>query len=219
MPVLCLQVDTLPVSDNHLYKPGRMKNQKFLAPRAKMFRDALGLLAKSEMMRKQLDMTYCSVRVVINYYFPDKKRRDVANYDKLVLDAFIGIVYLDDVQVDQVAFTKFYSKKQPSTEIEIRWSNGEKSEWLGWRDNPETGRDNTQRPVRKQSEGSTKRQSTSKAGVGGEPHKGNRSLRRKDIQENNPEQKPDIQKVKRRRLQQPGARNSGAGGSASGMEK
>lgn len=41
-------------------------------------------------------------RVQIDYFPPDRRRRDVHNYDKAILDALEGAVYDDDWQVKNV---------------------------------------------------------------------------------------------------------------------
>ena len=52
-------------------------------------------------------------------FFKDKRRRDVDNYNKLVLDALEGIVYEDDKQIQKLTVIKNYSKENPRIEINI----------------------------------------------------------------------------------------------------
>jgi crossover junction endodeoxyribonuclease RusA len=45
-----------------------------------------------------------AVSVTITYFPPDKRRRDVDNYHKAILDAFSHArIWVDDIQVDQLA--------------------------------------------------------------------------------------------------------------------
>ena len=59
------------------------------------------------------------VRLNLTLYFKDKRRRDVDNYNKLVLDCLEGVVYEDDKQVQQLFITKAYDKENPRIEVEI----------------------------------------------------------------------------------------------------
>lgn len=51
-------------------------------------------------------------------YPPDKRRRDVVNYAKMVQDALTGIAYADDSQLDDVRWTRgTVDKANPRVEI------------------------------------------------------------------------------------------------------
>jgi crossover junction endodeoxyribonuclease RusA len=60
------------------------------------------------------------VEMTIMLYFGDKRRRDVDNYNKLILDSLEGICYKDDKQVQTLVVTKMYDKEIPRSEIYIR---------------------------------------------------------------------------------------------------
>lgn len=53
-------------------------------------------------------------------FFKDKRRHDIDNYNKLVLDALEGIVFQDDSQVKELTIRKDYSAENPRIEIEIK---------------------------------------------------------------------------------------------------
>ena len=55
----------------------------------------------------------------IKFYFGTRHKRDVDNYNKLVLDAMEGIVYEDDKLVRPLIVDKFYDKENPRIEIRI----------------------------------------------------------------------------------------------------
>ena len=59
------------------------------------------------------------VEMELVLFFKDKRRRDVDNYNKLVLDALEGIVFEDDKQVQKLTIIKDYSKENPRIELEI----------------------------------------------------------------------------------------------------
>lgn len=56
----------------------------------------------------------------ITLFFKDKRKRDVDNYNKLVLDALEGIVFQDDSQIQKLTITKDFSRKNPRIEVEIK---------------------------------------------------------------------------------------------------
>lgn len=59
--------------------------------------------------------------VEINFYFPDKRKRDIDNCVKAVLD---GLKYYsligDDSQIQTLHLEKYYRKNNPETVIEIK---------------------------------------------------------------------------------------------------
>ena len=60
-----------------------------------------------------------NVAVNIIQYFGDKRKRDVDNAIKIILDSMSNIVYLDDSQVTELHVFKEYDKDNPRTEISI----------------------------------------------------------------------------------------------------
>lgn len=61
---------------------------------------------------KTCELTY-------NFYFPDKRRRDVANLEKLLTDALVGIVLVDDnwCCLSKLTMAGFLDKENPRVEI------------------------------------------------------------------------------------------------------
>lgn len=53
----------------------------------------------------------------ITYYHWDKRKRDIDNYGKLVLDCMTWVVYDDDSQVSRMYVYRKYDKKNPRVEI------------------------------------------------------------------------------------------------------
>ncbi len=53
------------------------------------------------------------ISVTAEFYFKDNLRRDVDNYNKLVLDAASGILWKDDSQIQELIIRKFVDKKLP----------------------------------------------------------------------------------------------------------
>jgi len=59
------------------------------------------------------------VEMGIFLFFQDKRRRDVDNYNKLVLDSLEGIIFEDDKQIQKLTIVKGYSKENPRVEVNI----------------------------------------------------------------------------------------------------
>lgn len=53
---------------------------------------------------------------VIIYHW-DKRKRDIDNYNKILLDAMEGIVYEDDSQIIEMTTKKFYDKERPRVHV------------------------------------------------------------------------------------------------------
>ena len=72
--------------------------------------------AKSQWKNKVLD---CDLAIGVKLYFGTKRRSDIDNFNKLLLDSLTGIVYKDDSQIQHIEITKFYDKELPRIEITI----------------------------------------------------------------------------------------------------
>ena len=59
------------------------------------------------------------IELEVDLFFGDRRRRDIDNFNKLILDALIGIVYEDDSQIMKLTITKNYDKEYPRAEIII----------------------------------------------------------------------------------------------------
>ena len=61
------------------------------------------------------------LEVEINCYFPDKRKRDIANYEKCLIDTIVhyGLI-TDDSQIQRLVLEKYYDKGKPFTIIEIK---------------------------------------------------------------------------------------------------
>ena len=57
--------------------------------------------------------------VFIEYTFPDRRRRDVTNYDKAILDNLVGLAFKDDTQIYVFAATKRIVKKVFCAKVRI----------------------------------------------------------------------------------------------------
>ena len=60
------------------------------------------------------------IAIEYNFYMPDKRKRDVANYEKCLTDCLVkyGIIE-DDSKIQRLILEKYYDKGKPYTLIEI----------------------------------------------------------------------------------------------------
>lgn len=109
-------LDMIPPSTNH-YKAQRWTGkfiQWYLTKKAKDFQENFKEHLKSYIpVETPLD-------VEINYVFPDRRKHDIDNYCKILLDCMQGSVYKDDNQIVRLTLNKKYEKNNPSTTIIIR---------------------------------------------------------------------------------------------------
>jgi crossover junction endodeoxyribonuclease RusA len=63
-----------------------------------------------------LDLLYA---VSLEFYLPDKRRRDIDNLAKSVLDGLNGIGYADDAQISTLIVVKKFDKKYPRVDVVV----------------------------------------------------------------------------------------------------
>jgi Holliday junction resolvase RusA-like endonuclease len=59
------------------------------------------------------------VGIEVKLFFGTKRKQDIDNFSKILLDAFTGIVWEDDNQIQCMLVEKDYSKKEPRVEVEV----------------------------------------------------------------------------------------------------
>lgn len=105
-----------PQSTNHIYKVFR--SRIYLSADGKALKASYQLQAKAQSREKY--PLHCPIRVRVVLYFGDRRKRDIDNYNKIVLDSLSGIIYEDDCQIMHLSIVKRYSKAAPRIEIRIR---------------------------------------------------------------------------------------------------
>jgi crossover junction endodeoxyribonuclease RusA len=104
-----------PISTNTIYKTS---NRRFIymTSEGKDLKEYYQLQAMQQWKKKILEN---NIKIKVNLYFKDKKRRDIDNWHKLSLDALTGIVWKDDSQIFEMTIKKNIDKNNPRIEIEI----------------------------------------------------------------------------------------------------
>ena len=82
--------------ENHRLMPAGRR--LILSPR---YREALSVAGALARRHWRGDPLTSAVQLDVTLYEPDRRRRDVLNYGKLIADCLTGAAYVDDSQIDR----------------------------------------------------------------------------------------------------------------------
>lgn len=114
MKEILITLKTLPVSVNATYR--RSRNSFYKSEEANLTQKAIQWEAKSQYRGKPLSE---EIKVSIVFYWPDKRRHDIDNGLKGLLDALTGILWDDDSQIQEMRVRKYVDKANPRVELMI----------------------------------------------------------------------------------------------------
>ena len=106
------------------------KTGGFTPARVKVWQGEVGwqaLMAIRAINRSDPIPKSATIRVTLDFHLGNKRRIDLDNLSKAVLDGLNGIVWVDDQQVTQLTITKSASSKKPGVQVcvyisEYNWS-------------------------------------------------------------------------------------------------
>lgn len=107
-----------PKSTNHIYKftcRGKFPSM-YMTKEGKDIKEGYKWEIKSQYRGKPIIQP---ITVFIKFFFGTKRKADLDNFNKIVLDSLTGLVYEDDSQIDKLVLTKHYDKERPRIEIEV----------------------------------------------------------------------------------------------------
>ena len=114
---LTLPFDVL-TPDNRRFHPGR---GHVLTGRYRQGKEAIYLLAISQTKPPRPAFPTERLELDLDFFMPDKRKRDPTNLLKGLLDALEGVVYSDDKQIDALSWRKVaLDRESPRVEINIR---------------------------------------------------------------------------------------------------
>lgn len=113
-------IEGKPVSTNHAYPTSR-QGRRYMSKEGRQYKSLVADTAQYTYTHREPQEG--PVQVHIEYTFGDKRRRDVNNYDKIIVDALEGIVFENDTQVDTLLLHKTYGDSF-STNIRVYASEG-----------------------------------------------------------------------------------------------
>lgn len=88
----------------------------YMTPEGKVLKQQYQLEAKTQWKE---GIVKDGIKVAVKLYFKDKRRRDVDNYNKILLDALTGIVWEDDSQIEELTISKHVDKSNPRIEVTV----------------------------------------------------------------------------------------------------
>lgn len=95
---ITIEVNEKAVSENTAYPRGK-NNRRYLTQEGKDYKNYLGMLMKKELVENSdLPEGYQDMAWDVHLFigFGDRRTRDMPNYEKLIFDAFTGILWQDD---------------------------------------------------------------------------------------------------------------------------
>lgn len=111
--MITLYTKPVPVNQKYGVQRGRMVLQK-------KYRDSKAALAKEMWVLNSPNKPATEeVSVNVIFYFGNKKKNDIDNCLKILLDAAEGILFENDSQITELHVFKEYDKKNPRTEISV----------------------------------------------------------------------------------------------------
>jgi len=118
-----ITINHKPVSVNHMYGHSR-NGRKFLTKKAKDFKKAVEDAFNNAKKTKKYGG---DVRAAVVYFFGDKRKHDVDNYSKVLLDSLQGSAYINDEQIRDLRLLKYWDKTNPRVEVTIgSWTRPER---------------------------------------------------------------------------------------------
>jgi len=86
-----------PPSANTAYPTCKVTGRRYTSPKVKIFKEEVALLIRS--YYQAFDKSD-RLHVTFKMHPPDKRKRDVANFEKVLVDCFSGFIFPDDEQID-----------------------------------------------------------------------------------------------------------------------
>lgn len=111
----------LPPSVNHLYH--RSERGVVLTDQARLYRDEAAWLVRSAVAAaREQPATTDRLHVTVRFRFGDRRRRDLDNPLKLLLDAVCAGLAVDDSQIDELHVYRALDRMCPRAEVLLTWS-------------------------------------------------------------------------------------------------
>ena len=85
--------------------------RKYITTKGRVYKDEIEKVLKKEMENMEIINEDCSI--YIEFYFDNKRKNDIDNYAKCLLDFMSNIVYTDDRLVVDLHVKKFFDKNNP----------------------------------------------------------------------------------------------------------
>lgn len=87
--------------------------------RVKDWQEQIGLESKLALLINKLSLFKGELSVQLDFILPDKKRKDLDNLSKAVLDSLNNVIWEDDSQITKLVITKTINNKEVGVTIMI----------------------------------------------------------------------------------------------------
>ena len=107
-----------PKSTQHIYRSACRGGfaSTYMTAEGKAIKEAYQWEAKAQWRGHPLKG---DVAMTVRFFFSTKRRRDLDNMNKLMIDSLIGIAYEDDSQISDLHLIRMYDKAAPRIEITL----------------------------------------------------------------------------------------------------
>jgi len=109
-----ISIKGTPPSTQHIY--GHRGSVTYMTREGRDFKEMCQWEIKSQYKGKPKEG---EIQVVIDFHFKDKLRRDIDNFNKIILDSCTGMLWEDDSQITTLTLRKLISKENPRVNITI----------------------------------------------------------------------------------------------------
>lgn len=89
---------------------------RYMTTEGKQIKQGYQLEAKCQWRKKPLEG---DVELWVTLYFGTKRKADLDNFNKILLDSLTDIVYLDDSQIHALHIQRDFDKANPRIEIDV----------------------------------------------------------------------------------------------------
>ena len=113
-----------PRSTNHVWKHSCSRGflHSYMTPEGKALKESYQWQARSQFHGKPLS---CPLVVTVAIYRSTRRKLDIDNAGlKLLFDAMNGLVWEDDVQIEEMTVMKRFDKENPRIELSVTPLNG-----------------------------------------------------------------------------------------------
>jgi crossover junction endodeoxyribonuclease RusA len=107
-----------PQSTQHIYKMtcrGKFATM-YMSASGKALKEDYQWQLKSQYKKKPITG---DIDMRVELFFGDERKRDIDNYNKILLDSMSGIIFEDDSQIQSLLIIKNKDKKNPRIEIQL----------------------------------------------------------------------------------------------------
>lgn len=109
-----IKIKGTPPSTQHLYL--HKGSITFMTKEGKEYKEMSQWEIKNQYKDKPTEE---AISVIIELYFKDERKRDIDNFNKILLDAGSKLLWKDDTQIQELVIRKFIDRDNPRVEMFI----------------------------------------------------------------------------------------------------